>query len=114
MLTKSQVLGASVFTFILAAAAYAASVLGYFDEAWLEVLAGFLGFGGLAGLNSYFNSASWKKYGIVILAAAGIAGLLTGVATPVMVGKWLAFWGIIGVGTTAHSAHKEIKKLQGL
>jgi len=102
----SAQLQATVITFVLAAAAVALKSLGVFDETLLTVIVGLLGFGGLAELRYYLGTRGWKTYAVVIFGAAGIAGLLTGIATPEQVGYWFGFWGIIGGGTLAHGVAK--------
>jgi hypothetical protein len=109
-MNKALVLKASIVTFALAAVGYAASILGYFDITWLEVLIGFLGFSGLAGLRSYFDATGWKTYGVVVMAALGIVGFLTGIVSPEQLGEWFGFWGIVGASTLSHTVKKQLKK----
>jgi hypothetical protein len=103
---KQYLLPATIFTFILGAVVVAIHALGYIDESILMVIVGLLGFGGLAELRLYMETQGFKTYAVIVIGALGIAGLLTGYATPAQVGYWYSFWGIISGGTLAHAVAK--------
>ena len=103
-LSKKEILSYLFFTLGIVAVGFFTA--GIIPIGTLTILLGLFGFSGVAALRSYIVSHGWKTWGSVFLGFVGIILAAVGVFTPIMLGQWLAVWGLTASIGVVHAIRK--------